>query len=523
MSKPIVGDDHVRLSSLSFFALLLPHLLVDGSLFAEQNRLVIAHYMTDMVPQTSQPLNRWINPELADPNGSTAALGGISLTVPMASLHLKNADLATAVDFEIRAAKQMGVDGFQFLYPLVPNTAQLARRYNTIIREFIRQSETKHRGFRVSVCLAHPQTANQTTEDERIALWSPSIRALVEPTRDSSAWLRSDSGALLFYLWVGDSLADGVKGMAQTPEQIRKVGAAYEKLARAIGTEIEFVYQVRRPQIDPPYIDAVVKTFYAVWGWTASDENPRFWDYLAKRCREEDCVYTQTVYPDYFTSKVHPRGQDGHVILSTADAIKAGTDGIERHYRVTDLAGTQVKLLQQAIRRDAAIINYATWNDFPEGHHLAPEVNHNFGPSLLLRYLKRRWQGKSPVVDHESAIVFFKKHPSEARPRFSVSVKILSENQDDASEDRIELVTFLKSPARGFLNGQDLGMIDPGMQIHSIPSEPGKVRVRVLRDKEQIIEFETPQAISDAPLRTDRLTYSFSSEFEREFNKLFKH
>ena len=172
----------------------------------------------DMVPQTNLPLNRWINPELADPHGSTAALGGISHTVPMASLHLKNADLAVAVDFEIRAARQMGIDGFQFLYPLIDNTPQLARRYNEIIHEFIRQSEAKYQGFRVSVCLAHPRTAKQTTEDERVTLWSPSIRALVEPTCNSPAWLRSESGALLFYLWVGDSMADGIAGLAQTPD-----------------------------------------------------------------------------------------------------------------------------------------------------------------------------------------------------------------------------------------------------------------------------------------------------------------
>ena len=52
--------------------------------------------------------------------------------------------------------------------------------------------------------------------------------------------------------------------------------------------------------------------------------------------------------------------------------------------------------------------------------------------------------------------------------------------------------------------------------------EPGKVRVRVVRDGERVIEFETPQAISNVPLRTDRLTYSYSSEFDREFQKLFE-
>ena len=445
---------------LGFVAFLLAHLAFNEFVPAEDGKLVIAHYMTDMVPQTSHPLNRWIDPELADPSGSTAALGGISQTVPMASLHLKDADLATAVDFEIRAARQMGVDGFQFLYPLIDNTPRLARRYNEIIHEFIRQSETKHQGFKVSVCLAHPRTAKQKTEDERIALWSPPIRDLVEPTRDSPAWLRSESGALLFYLWVGDSMADGITGLAQTPDQIRKVGEAYSKLAEAVGTKIEFVYQLRRPQIDPAYIDAIVTTFPAVWGWTASDENPQFWDYLAKRCREEGCTYTQTVYPDYYTSKVHPRGENGHRILSTADALKAGTSGIERHYRVTNLTETQITLLERAIRHNVSIINYATWNDFPEGHHLAPEVSHNFGPSLLLRYFKRRWQSKTPVVEREAAIVFFKKYPAEAQPQFSVSLKVISENKNLAGEDRIELVTILKSPARCFLNGQDLGMVE---------------------------------------------------------------
>jgi len=512
----------VKASLLVFAAFLAVHLLFSGLVSAEDRKLVIAHYMTDMIPQTSLHLNRWIDPELADPNGSTAALGGLSQTVPMASLHLKDADLTTAVDFEIRAARQMGVDGFQFLYPLVDNTPKLACRYNQIIREFIRLSEKNHRGFKVSVCLAHPRTVKRTTEAERIALWSPPIQALVDPTYDSPAWLRTESGTLLFYLWVGDSMADGVKGLAQTPDQIRKVGEAYASLAEAIGTEIEFIYQVRRPQIDPPYIDAIVRTFPAVWGWTASEENPQFWDYLVKRCREEGCTYTQTVYPDYYTSKVYPRGENGHRILSTVDALQAGTSGIERHYRVTNLSETQIGLLQRAVRHDVSIINYVTWNDFPEGHHLAPEVNHNFGPALLLRHFKRQWQSKTPAVERDAAMVFFKKHPAGARPQFSVSLKVKSENKDLAGEDRIELVTLLKSSARCFLNGKDLGMAQPGLQIHSIPIKPGKVHVRVVRAGKRIIDFETPEAISNAPLRTDRLTYSYSSEFDREFQRLFE-
>ena len=185
------------------------------------------------------------------------------------------------------------------------------------------------------------------------------MRALIEETKESPSWLRSTSGALLFYLWVGDALADGIKGRAETPAQVRKVGQAYQRLSRAIGTRIEYIYQVRRPVIDRPYVDSLVKTFPALWGWTASEEHREFWDYVAQRCRQEGCAYTQTVYPDYYTSKVYRRNGD-HTILSVNEALKTGLKGIERHYRVTNLAQTQLRLLQRAIDHDVSIINYVT-------------------------------------------------------------------------------------------------------------------------------------------------------------------
>jgi hypothetical protein len=502
--------------------LVLVSLLLPGELSAGDEKLVIAHYMTDMVPETNRAPIRWVDPELADPNGSTAAVGGLHQTEPMAFLHLKNMDLAQAVDFEIRAARQMGVDGFQFYYPLVDNTATLAPRYNQIIRTFLRLSETRYPGFRVSLCLSHPASQKATSEVERIALWSPSIRSLVQETRDSPAWLRTDSGSLLFYLWVGDALADGVGNLAQTPEQIVKVGQAYQHLSRTIGTPIEYVYQVRRPVIDPAYISSVARTFSAVWGWTASEENIPFWDELAKRCRQEGCLYTQSVYPDYYTSKVYRKGSTNHAVLPNALALKIGLEGLERHYRVTNLAGTQIQLLKRAIKHDVQIINYITWNDFPEGHHLAPEVNHNFGPSLLLRYFKQQWKSPGSKLDQDQAVVFYKKYRHDLQPRHSVALQVKSENKDLASEDRIELVTLLREPASCYLNDKFLGVVREGLQIHSIPSQPGPVHVRVVRDGQQVIKFQAPTLISASPFRTDRLTYSYSSVFQQEFEKLFK-
>ena len=503
------------------FCTILLSLLLTHGVIAQNEKLVLAHYMTDMVPQTDRPLVRWIDPELADPNGSTASLGGISQTVPMASVYLKDADLTQAVDFEIRAARQLGMDGFQFYYPLGDSTDFLTQRYNEIVSEFISLSDTRYPGFKISLCLSHPNTSQPSTEAERIALWSQPIRSLLENTKDSPSWLRSESGALLFYLWVGDALADGIQGLATTAAQIRDVGQAYARLSEAIGTPIQYIYQVRRPEIDAPYIDSILQTFPAVWGWTASEEHSEFWDYLARRCREQGCMYTQSVYPDYYTSKLY-RKDAGYTILSTEDALKIGLAGGERHYRVTNLAQTQIHLLQRAVKHDVSIINYVTWNDFPEGHHLAPEQNHNFGPALLLKHFKRLWITGQQKVERDEAIVFFKKYRHDLQPKYSAELKIKSENRDVAAEDRIELVTLLTEPAECFLNNHPLGIVESGLQSHSIPSEIGPVSVRVVRDGRELIAFQTPQSITDAPLRTDRLTYSYSSAFDREFRELFE-
>jgi hypothetical protein len=502
--------------------LLIAYLALAGVLSADDEKLVIAHYMTDMLPQTNRTPIRWVDPELADPDGSTAVVGGLHQTKPMAFLHLPKMDLVQAVDFEIRAARQLGVDGFQFYYPLIDNTATLAPRYNQIIRTFLRLSETRYPGFRVSLCLSHPSSQQATSEAARIALWSPSIRSLVQATRDSAAWLRTDSGSLLFYLWVGDALADGVGNLAETPEQVRQVGQAYQRLSQAIGTPIEYVYQVRRPEIDLPYIDSIARTFSAVWGWTASEENIEFWDTLAACCQETGCLYTQSVYPDYYTSKVYRKGSTNDRVLSNALALKIGVEGIERHYRVTHLAGTQIQLLRRAIQHDVRIINYVTWNDYPEGHHLAPEVHHNFGFSLLLRYFKEQWKAPAARLEEDQAIVFFKKYRHDAQPQYSVTLKIKSANKDLASENRVELVTLLRQPAICYLNERRLGLVPQGLQVHSIPSQPGPVRVRIVRDGQQVIRFQAPELISRTPFRTDRLTYSYSSVFQREFDRLFK-
>ena len=57
-----------------------------------------------------------------------------------------------------------------------------------------------------------------------------------------------------------------------------------------------------------------------------------------------------------------------------------------------------------------------TWNDYPEGHAVCPDLNKNFAFSTLLKYLSNEWKGNPELNDREIGWVFYKKYPSSAKP-----------------------------------------------------------------------------------------------------------
>ena len=197
-------------------------------------------------------------------------------------------------------------------------------------------------------------------------------------------------------------------------------------------------------------------------------------------------------------------------------------NGVERHYQVCKLSYVFRKLLERAIKVDAAMINLVTWNDYAEGHHLAPEINHNFGFALLLRYYRNRWQGRQDNNRREEAIVFFKKYRHDVKPQpYAFRVRAKKAAGEESDEDAIEVVTILNRSANLTINGKSMGRVDAGLQVRRIPSEPGRVRVQISREGKAVIDFTTPEAITNKPYRTDRFTYAYSSEFGRIFRELF--
>jgi hypothetical protein len=171
-------------------------------------------------------------------------------------------------------------------------------------------------------------------------------------------------------------------------------------------------------------------------------------------------------------------------------------------------------MLQFGIEQDVSIMNIITWNDYPEGHHLAPEINHNDGFSLLLKYYKSIWKKEpSPYQGGDIAIAFFKKYRHDITPQpYNIPVESFQEDAFDRKvEDSIEIVTILRDKAKLLINGTAI-QVPAGFAVSRVVQQTGAVKVAIVRNGITIKKFVTSEQITNKPYRADRLTFSWSTE-----------
>lgn len=485
--------------------------------------MVIAHYMTMMTySRDTPPTEDLFNPVMYSPKGPAAHIGGMNQHVPLiAHYYGDTASLEESVAMEIRAAIECGIDGFQFYLPARVDDNRGKEMESRIIIAFLQVAAREFPGFKLTVCPSHP---NDHTEAENVASWAWSLNTILDETRDLDSWLKTPDGRFLIYLWCPDGLADSVTPhdiIHDHPERMADVAAAYERLAEACGIRAAYIYHLRDEWTgNRELLEAALDYFPAIWGFIPTSHEGDDWPRIRARCLERGRIYTQSVFNDFYTSKFYCKQEDFRMIFQLEECRDHSVDDYWKRYIPCDLSRAFRRQLQRAVEWDVPLINVVTWNDYPEGHHMAPEINRNFGFTLLLNHYRRRWMGGVSENPDEWAAAFFNKYCSDVKPQpFGFEVRPVRE--EAAAEDVIEVVTCLASPGHLFINDVDCGIVDVGLQETRIPSTPGQVRVKVERNGADLIEFETPEGITDRPYRTDLTTYSFSSAFGDFFGRLF--
>ena len=476
--------------------------------------------MTGMVPAAEVGEMFWIDPALEDPDGPARETGGLLLTRPMPMLRWPGGlPLAEAARLEIRTAKLLGVDGFNFYYPLGPDAAFLDR-YDQIVAAFL-DAAAEDGDFKLTLCLSPIGRPNLTAADIAEIYGTRLKRLLVGSQRD--VWLRTPDGRLLLYTWLPDAIVASELGgehwrIRERPELMATVAAAFGRVATLAGeADAAVLYHLDQIELLEPALDY----FPAVYGWVAVGDELDAWRDVAARCAERGRTYVQEVHPDYFTGKLYAR-DNGRLLMNLDDVLALGVDGVERHGQVLGVSQTFRAKLELAIELGSPLINLTTWNDYPEGHHLAPETTHNFAFAVLMKHYLQRWRGGGDVPADDAIVVFFKRYPAPAPTHFDIAVHNKKAIGPPGVDNIIEVITILAQPGVLHVDGEKPIAVPAGLTITSLPSRPGVVRATVERDGDTVVTVETPVAITFEPRRTDRLTYGFSSEFRRLYEALYE-
>lgn len=483
------------------------------SLPLTDRKLVIAHCMTNIIRYKGHKLEDSCNPEYYSPDSNvTSPLGGLTQVKVMEDDYLADASLDEAVAFEMRSAIQSGIDGFQFYYTLGNDS------WDEIIKAYFRVADEQHIDFKFTFCISHP---SGSTEATRIADFARRINSIMtEAGRNNTHWLRTPDGRLIIYTWYGDGLADIPADSKGLSDQYY-VANAYQKLADAVNEDFACVLSINE-QISKEKLNRYLDYFPAVWLWTLPYTDHYIGHMVAAECKKRNRVFTGSAFPDFYTSKLLKKGT-WDMFHFAGDAVKAGIANTERKYIVTGLSYNFRKQWEFAISKDVPLMNIITWNDYPEGHHLAPEINHNDGFSILLQQYKSAWKKEpSPYEGEDVLVAFYKKYNHTVTPSpFAIRVvEIEKPGVPREYEDVVEIVTILKE-AGDITVGDKTVRVNTGLQLSRFPAAPGSVSIVLARNNTAIEKLVCPEWITGKPYRTDRLTYTFSNRSLFYYQQLF--
>lgn len=483
------------------------------SLPISNKKLVIAHCMTNIIRYKGHRMEDSCDPAYYSPTGNiTAPLGGLTQVKVMSDSFLSDKTLDEAVEFEMLTAIRSGIDGFQFYYTLG------SEKSDEIIKAYLRVATKKNIDFKFTFCISHPSGGNENSRIQTFARRMNNI--FLDAGKNNPHWLRTPDGRLIIYTWYGDGLADIPKS-PDNKNETYYVAKAYKKLQELVNEKFACIISINE-QIDQKKLNAYLDYFPAVWLWTLPYTDKFIGERVEETCKQRNRTYTGSVFPDFYTSKLLKKGT-WDMFHRAEDAVKAGREATERKYIVTGLSYNFRKQLEFAVNKNVSLINVITWNDYPEGHHLAPETNHNDGFSILLKYYKAIWKHDTgSLIDGDIIIAFYKKYKHNIQPSpFNYTVtEIEKAGISVAVEDSLEIITITKDSGIVLYNDQKF-KINQGLQVSRFAAKPGPVNVTYTRTGKETIKLNCPEWITDKPYRTDRLTYTFSNKTLSTFKEIF--
>ncbi|WP_044206811.1 hypothetical protein [Flammeovirga sp. OC4] len=425
-----------------------------------------------------------------------------------------------AVAYEIKVAKEMGVDGFKFPLVIDADQSYMDRAVKNITY-YVTSAVNRKLDFTFSIELILKRDPASMSEDLMYDVLQTRLKEIFQNTKYSDKWLRSSDNKIVVFTKSPLHVLDKTrvakeKELTDHPEMIKEVHSTLNSLSSSLNTKLTYVFETKYPS-NQRFNEEVLKLFPAISQSKRSmalEENVAA---LKNLCKSNNKPFIQNVYPDHLSSQMRLKKNDQLVQensdeskgLSLNDVYVAGQD--------LKLTHTYRSLLQSAVDNDAAMINLMSWNYFDNGSHIAPEAHHGFGYGMLLRYYKKIWLDEEDQnINRELLMTSYKatssKHLSKARPEVKCTIQNLDK---DEQEDRIEVLTILREPGEVYCNGKLLGKAPAGIHAFYAPYQEGEVSVELKRGPKEIIQYSTPKVIKNNSEKMDWMTYSFTNLDEK--------
>lgn len=510
---------------------------------------VVAHHMTKKIPGMGLHGQHRSGYR---PDGNYPSIGGFYHVLPLLG-ERKYASTRRARAFEIRCAVEMGVDAFSLYYPLTPNERDAAR-YNRATTQFAHAiSDAAPDRFKLALFIADARL--EGTIDERLQIAAERIRDVFRTTEGTDPWLRTPDGRMVVFLYSPGKMLKGTRappmgaGKASIDAHLAAQADLWYRLADRVDERVAFVYFVGTYQMykqrwglsEPEFrsrylylVNRVYDYFPAVthFAWVPTPESRSLHRAMVALARRRKRAFVQNAMLDYYMSKLKVKVPGkGWRSVNAGDAElfrKVDNGDMYRYYIPTRGSWMFRDHLAKAVRNDSQMVSLVTWNDYTEGHHLAPGINHNFAYSLVLRHYLALWRGKTSPFTDEIA-VFYKKYPPGVkpshfnidyhRPTWLISEKAFHQYRGD--ENDIDVVTIAGEPATLFVNGENHGPVPAGIHATRVPLKIGRVTARLVRGGETVATLTSPEWITDAPYRSDRMTFAYSTICEAMYRRLF--
>ena len=496
-----------------------------------EGKKVIAHSMTNLIHSREMKAfdangtRDWYMPE------SVPGIGGMYIYASLPALMDMDMPLEEAVEYDIKAALQAGIDGFQLYYPIWASD-EFLDRLDKIVRAYHRVIEKHGYDFEIALCLSKPwrKGVEQEEMEELIIDRFNELFEDVDKETKQDAWMRTPDGRMLMWTWLptriyreeitNEQRDDKAYAEAYNKRAVDSAAKSYYKINKAVGEDIAYVYQAEYND-SAAEINAVFDNFPGAWSWVLQLDDHEEQDKIDRLAKERKRHFGQTIFSDYYTSKMYPK-EGGRPFLWLHQVTDKDPKNLRRE-AISRLVTKRVRAnIDRAIKNDVDVIHVATWNDYPEGQHFGPDINHNFAFAEMLKSYKDKWIAGSDIPSEEKAIVFYKKYPLDAVPKFNVSTFYKGESDKGIEyEDNVEVFTALKQPAEIYYNGELVGTAKQGLNTLATPMKIGKVEIVVKRDGKELFKLDPVMKITDKPYRSDRSTVGFSSKYYQNFKELF--